>query len=307
MSELSLRPAPRAGLPADAPRKPLGWVRWTGIAVTVALIVWSVVGLEIKWSRLIDAPKDLYTVFRLMATELDGSKFGKLLGLMGDSIAIAWLGTLIAALFAVPLAFLAAENLVAKPVVWLVRMVFNILRAVPEVILAIALVPIFGLTAKAGVMAIAIGSIGTLGKLCSEVLEAIKPGPIEAADAVGATRLQRLRWGVLPQALPEITSFVLYRFEINIRASAILGVIGAGGIGQSLKDSLEYKEWGTAGMALLITIVVTMLIDAISGWVRRRLVSGGGRAQTRRGRRRPPVETAADAVVDPAVEVTPLA
>jgi phosphonate transport system permease protein len=158
--------------------------------------------------------------------------------------------------------------------VWIVRLVLNVLRAVPEIILAIALVPILGLTPKAGVVAIGIGSIGTLGKLCSEVLEGIQPGPLEAADAVGANRVQRLRWGVLPQALPEIASFVLYRFEINIRASAVLGVIGAGGIGGVLAESLRFKDWGTAGLALIIVVVVTMMIDAVSGWVRRRLVRG---------------------------------
>jgi phosphonate transport system permease protein len=86
--------------------------------------------------------------------------------------------------------------------------------------------------------------------------------------------VQRLRWGVLPQALPEIASFVLYRFEINIRASAVLGVIGAGGIGGVLAESLRFKDWGTAGLALIIVVVVTMMIDAVSGWVRRRLVRG---------------------------------
>jgi phosphonate transport system permease protein len=205
---------------------------------------------------------------------MEASDFGRLMGEMWDSIAIAWLGTMIAAVFAVPLAFLAAENLTARPVVWIVRLILNVLRAVPEIILAIALVPILGLTPKAGVVAIGIGSIGTLGKLCSEVLEGIQPGPLEAADAVGANRVQRLRWGVLPQALPEIASFVLYRFEINIRASAVLGVIGAGGIGGVLAESLRFKDWGTAGLALIIVVVVTMMIDAVSGWVRRRLVRG---------------------------------
>src|SRR5690606_3789775 len=117
-------------------------------------------------------------------------------------------------------------------------------RALPEVILVIALIPIMGLAPAAGVLAIAIGSIGTLGKLCAEILEGIDRGPIEAADAVGANALERLRWGVLPQAVPELLSFVLYRFEINIRVSAVLGAVGAGGIGGRLVDALRFKEWG---------------------------------------------------------------
>jgi phosphonate transport system permease protein len=254
--------------------RPRNTFRWVVTAIVLVLLAWSVLGLDIKWGRLLDAPGDLWTVARLMFTNMEASDFGRLMGEMWDSIAIAWLGTMIAAVFAVPLAFLAAENLTARPVVWIVRLVLNVLRAVPEIILAIALVPILGLTPKAGVVAIGIGSIGTLGKLCSEVLEGIQPGPLEAADAVGANRVQRLRWGVLPQALPEIASFVLYRFEINIRASAVLGVIGAGGIGGVLAESLRFKDWGTAGLALIIVVVVTMMIDAVSGWVRRRLVRG---------------------------------
>ncbi len=259
------------------PPRPRNAFRGVASAVVVALVIWSIAGLDIKWSRLLEAPGDLWTVARLMFTNMELDDFGRLMGEMWDSIAIAWLGTMIAAVFAVPMAFLAAENLAARPVVWVVRLIFNLLRAVPEIILAIALVPILGLTPKAGVVAIAIGSIGTLGKLCSEVLEGILKGPLEAADAVGASRLQRLRWGVLPQSLPEIASFVLYRFEINIRASAVLGVIGAGGIGGVLSESLRFKEWGTAGLAIIIVVVVTMMIDAVSGWIRRRLVRGSER------------------------------
>jgi phosphonate transport system permease protein len=261
--------------PFEPPVRPVPWTRRIGAAVVVVLLMWSIAGLNIKWSRLVEAPADSWRIAQLMFSNMEAGKIGDLLGQMGDSVAIAWLGTLLAAVVAVPLAFVAAENLAPRFVVWVVRLVFNLLRAVPEVILAIALVPIFGLTEKAGVIAIAIGSVGTLGKLCSEVLESIEPGPVESADAVGATSLERLRWGVLPQSLPEIASFVLYRFEINIRASAVLGVIGAGGIGQALSESVRFKDWGTAGLALIIVVVVTVVIDTISGWVRRRLVSGG--------------------------------
>ena len=123
-------------------------------------------------------------------------------------------------------------------------------------------------------MAIAIGSVGTLGKLCSEIIEGIDRGPIEAADSVGATQLQRLRWAVVPQTMPEIASFVLYRFEINIRVSSMLGVLGVGGIGQILSEGLRFKEWGLAGMALIVVVVTTILIDTLSGAVRRRIVAG---------------------------------
>jgi phosphonate transport system permease protein len=259
--------------------RPLQIFRWVATAVVLAAFIWSVVDLDVRWSRLLGAPADMWRLATLMFGQMELADLPDLLGSMWESIAIAWLGTLIAACFAVPLAFVAAENLTGKITSLVIRQVFNVLRAVPEVVLAIALVPIFGLSPKTGVVAIGIGSIGTLGKLCAEIVENVRPGPIEAADAVGASRLQRLRWGVLPQVLPEMTSYVLYRFEINIRASAVLGVVGAGGIGGDLAQSIQFRQWGTAGLALIIVVVSTIAVDAVSGRVRRRLVAGPARSR----------------------------
>lgn len=260
------RPAP--------PRPPAFWV--VVGAAAAGLVVWAAVGLDAKWSRLPEAPADLWRLAELMFGRMTWSDLGDTLAAMWDSIAIAWLGTVVAAVIAVPLSFAAARNLGGPAVSLLVRQLFNVLRAVPEVILVIALIPLLGLAPSAGVLAIAIGSIGTLGKLCAEILEAIDDGPLEASDAVGATALQRLRWGVLPQAVPELMSFVLYRFEINIRVSAVLGAVGAGGIGGRLVDSLQFKEFGRAGLALLVVIAGTMAVDAVSGSVRRRVIAGPG-------------------------------
>lgn len=256
------------------PTRPVDWFRRVGTIAVVVLVVWSLVDLDIKWERLVDLPADLWRVAVLMFGDMPWDETGKLVAALWESVSIAWLGTMIASLFAIPLSFLAAENLVGRPVSWLTRQVFNVLRAVPEVILAIALIPIFGLTPMAGVLAIAIGSVGTLGKLFYEVAEGIKPGPIEAVDATGAGRVQRLRWGVLPQLLPEYASFVLYRFEVNIRASAVMGLIGAGGIGNDIAQALRFKEFGTAGLGLVIIIVGTIAIDYLSGLVRRRIIDG---------------------------------
>ena len=256
------------------PARPADWFRRVGTVAVVAVVLWSLIGLDVKWERLIDLPADLWLVLTLMFGSMPFDETGKLLAALWESISIAWLGTIIAAVFAIPLSFLAAENLVGRPIAWLTRQVFNVLRAVPEVILAIALIPIFGLTPMAGVLAIGIGSIGTLGKLFYEIAEGIRPGPIEAVDATGAGRLQRLRWGVLPQLLPEYASFVLYRFEVNIRASAVMGLIGAGGIGNDVAQALRFKEFGTAGLGLLIIILGTIAIDYLSGRVRQRIING---------------------------------
>lgn len=255
------------------PEKPMEVFRWTVTAAVIVLFVWGVTA-DIRWSRLLEAPADFINIVGLMFRDPEWSVIPSLLGSMWESISIAWLGTLFASVAAIPLSFLAAENLVGRPVAWVTRQVFNVLRAIPELILAVALIPVFGLTPTTGVVAIAIGSVGTLGKLCFEVVEGLDDGPIEAADAVGASRLQRLRWGVLPQVMPELTSFALYRFEVNIRASAVLGVVGAGGIGRDLSQYVSFKVWERVGLALVVVIVSTILVDEISGRIRRRIVAG---------------------------------
>ena len=269
---VNLMPTPPDG--AELPKKPLATFRWISTAFVVALVWWSATGIDAKWSRLIEAPGDMWTLFRVMFSSMEASQIPELMSAMWESISIAWLGTIIAAIFAVPLSFLAAENLVGRPVAWITRQVFNVLRAIPEIILALAFIPVFGLRPMAGVLAIGVGSIGTLGKLFYEIIEGINTGPVEAVDAVGASRLQRLRWGVLPQVTPEITSFLLYRFEVNIRASAVLGLVGAGGIGSDLAEALKFKDFGTAGLGLIIVVLGTICVDTISGAVRRRIVSG---------------------------------
>lgn len=255
------------------PERPREVFRWVVTAAVIVLFVWGVTE-DIGWSRLLEAPADFLVIARLTVTDPEWAVVPSLLASMWESISIAWLGTLFASVAAIPLSFLAAENLVGRPLAWVTRQVFNALRAVPELILAVAFIPIFGLSPTTGIVAIAVGSVGTLGKLCYEVVEGLDPGPIEAADAVGSNRLQRLRWGVVPQVMPELASFALYRFEVNIRASAVLGVVGAGGIGRDLAQYVGFKVWERVGLALVVVVVSTILVDEISGRIRRRIVTG---------------------------------
>ncbi|MDQ3782936.1 MAG: ABC transporter permease subunit, partial [Actinomycetota bacterium] len=158
-----------------------------------------------------------------------------------------------------------------------IRQLLNVIRAIPEILVAVVVfIPMVGLGAYPGMLAIGVHSVGTLGKLSSEVIEGVDPGPIEAARAAGAGALQVQRWGVLPQVMPEIDAFWLYRFEINIRAAAILGVVGAGGIGEALQQALIFGRYPRAGMLILVVIVVTILVDVVSGAARRRIIEGSG-------------------------------
>ncbi|HEX6195946.1 MAG TPA: phosphonate ABC transporter, permease protein PhnE [Jiangellaceae bacterium] len=256
------------------PEKPFNWFRLIVTGAIVAGLLGATLTVDANWSRLPDAPGQLWTIARLMFTNLDLDALPRALEGMWESVAIAWIGTIIGAILSLPLALLAATNISSRATVPGVRFVLNVLRAIPEIILAIVLIPIFGLGALAGTLAIGIGSIGTLGKLSAEIIEGCDAGPVEAADAAGASKTQRIRWSVLPQVMPEILALWLYRFEINIRASAVLGVVGAGGIGTMLQQTIEFRAWGQAGIALLVVVGVTILVDTISGYVRRRIIRG---------------------------------
>ncbi len=196
---------------------------------------------------------------------------------MLESVWIAWVGTVIGAVLSLPIGFFGAKNVSSGLVSNIVRQLLNAIRAFPELVLAIAIfIPIAGLGPVAGALAIGVHSAGTLGKLTAEVIEGIDPGPVEAARAAGGRPMQVQRWGVLPQVLPEVVAFWLYRFEINIRAAAILGVVGAGGIGTVVQQTIVFGRFPRAGMAILVVIVATILVDVASGWVRRRIIEGAG-------------------------------
>ncbi len=262
------------------PEKPFNWLRAIVTGTIVVGVLGSALTADANWSRLLDAPAELWNMATLMFGDLDLASIPRALELMWESVAIAWVGTLIAAVLSFPLAFLAAENISDRITVTAIRQVLNVLRAIPEIILAVVLIPIFGLGALAGTLAIGIGSTGTIGKLSAEIIEGCDPGPVEATDAAGATAVQRIRWGVIPQVMPEVAALWLYRFEINIRASAVLGVVGAGGIGTMLQQTIQFRQWGQAGVALLAVVVVTIIVDTISGQIRRRIISGPRAAAT---------------------------
>jgi phosphonate transport system permease protein len=265
------------------PPKPRHLGRTAGLIAGAGLFVFCVLYVDARWGNLVDAPPLVARYFNLMADGVLSNPFEdptqgywqRSLALMIESLHMAWIGTMIGAAISLPLGFLAAENVSPKPVVFGVRQVLNGIRAIPELIWVIVIMmPIFGLGPVAGTMALGINSIGTLGKLTSEVIEGIDPGPVEAARASGARSFQVLRAAVAPQSMPEIVAFWLYRFEINIRAGAILGVVGAGGIGTILSSVLTRRLWGRAGITLMAIILVTVLVDVISSKIRARIIGG---------------------------------
>ena len=249
--------------------------RWVIALVIVVATVWSVSGLQVTLDRLLGAPGDAWAILRQMTPPAFSEVYERgALGKILESVYIAWVGTIIGAALSLPLAFLAAHNVAPHWVRVPIRQLFNAIRAVPELILAVIFIPITGLGAWAGTMAIGIHSIGTLGKWAAESIESIDDGPIEAVEACGGRWASEMRWAVLPQVMPNIASYWLFRFEINVRASAVLGMIGAGGVGSELVLHLSFRNFPAACAVLLMTITVVLTIDTVSAAVRRRIIRG---------------------------------
>ena len=181
-------------------------------------------------------------------------------------------GTLLAAIAAIPLSVLASENVCPVWMVQPTRRLLDAMRAINEIVFALVFVVAVGLGPFAGVMALFIHTTGVLGKLFSEAVEAIEPGQVEGVRATGASKIQEIIFGIIPQVIPLWTSFTLYRFESNVRAASVLGIVGAGGIGVSLYQSFQSFDYGKVCAILIILILATSIIDTISAKLRNWLV-----------------------------------
>lgn len=188
------------------------------------------------------------------------------------TVEIALLGTAVAAVLALPLGVISARNVAAPPLFYPARVVLNFFRSVDTLVYALIFVAAVGLGPFPGVLAVIAYTTTSLAKLYSEAVEGIDRGPVDAITATGATRLQVLRFGVLPQVLPLFLSYVLYRLETNIRAATVLGFVGAGGIGFYLQTYLRMIDYPAASTVLLVTVAMVMVVDALSSKLRERLV-----------------------------------
>ncbi len=190
-----------------------------------------------------------------------------------QTLQMALVGTTQGALLAVPLTLLAARNVTRQA--WLyygARGLLNLLRTIPELLYAAVLVAAVGIGPFAGILALTIFSTAVVAKLASESLEAIDPGPLEALEATGANRLKTVRYAVVPQILPAYLSYTLFVFEINVRVSFVLGLVGAGGIGQLLLTALNLFRYQSATVIILVTLLAVIVIDTVSVRVRQVLV-----------------------------------
>ncbi|MBE9141136.1 phosphonate ABC transporter, permease protein PhnE [Nodosilinea sp. LEGE 07088] len=189
-----------------------------------------------------------------------------------ETIGMAIWGTLLSAILAVPLSVVAAENVAPYWLVFIVRRFLDAMRAINEIVFALIFVVAVGLGPFAGVLALFVHTTGILGKLFSEAIESIEPGPVEGIRSTGASKVQEVAFGIIPQVMPLWTSFTLYRFESNVRSASVLGFVGAGGIGFSLFQSIKgFREPQVC--AILILLVASVgIIDTLSSKLRQRLV-----------------------------------
>jgi phosphonate transport system permease protein len=252
-----------------SPRQTL--LRYAGSLGVVAVAVWSISTLDVAWFFFLDAHvQALDMATRMWPPEV--GYFQKVVGPLIETIHIATLGTVSTVLVAFPVAFLAARNTTFNAATWCIgRFILVASRSVNTVVWGLLFVAIFGPGPMAGIWAITFRSIGFLGKLVAEAIEEIEPGVAEAIEATGAARLQVLWIGVLPQVLPVIYGTTVYRWDINIRESSVLGFVGAGGIGIVLYAAINQFRWQEVTVILIAVFGVVILSEFLSAAVRRRI------------------------------------
>ena len=251
------------------PRQTL--LRYTWYLAIVCLAVWSISNLDIPWFYFLDAHVQAGDLITRMFPP-DWEYADQLLGPLIETIHIATLGTAVTIFIAFPLAFLAARNTTFNPATWFIgRLILVTSRSVNTVVWGLLFVAIFGPGPMAGIWAIAARSIGFMGKLVAEAIEEIDEGVVEAIEATGASRLQVLLFGILPQVLPVIYGTTVYRWDINIRESTVLGFVGAGGIGILLYSSINQFLWQEVALILLSVFGVVIISEFVSAAVRKRI------------------------------------
>jgi phosphonate transport system permease protein len=223
------------------------------------------VRLDFLWKGLADS-----AVF-LVRLKPDWSAFPEMLQPALESVLIALVGTLLGTVLSLFFAFAAASN-IAPP--WLrnsIRFLLGMERALPEIVILLFLVAAFGMGSFSGVMSLTIGCVGMLGKLIADAIEELDPVTIESMEAIGATKPQLLVFGVIQQIMPSIISFALFRFELSIRLSVVLGAVGAGGIGLEMYRSFFLLDYPRATTALIVILAMVFITERLSGFLRKKI------------------------------------
>jgi phosphonate transport system permease protein len=288
--------APQTGATMDSREReqllrPIPKVTLKGLGIAAAIAIafaWGMAGTNASPAMLLEGIPNIWNfLVRLFPLQwvmvnMDVGLFGstwatfsvpEALPALIETLQMAIIGTALAVVLSLPFGLLAARNISPHPIVYQgIRLLLNMNRAVPDIIIALVFVAAVGLGPFSGVMALALGSIGTASKMYAESIESIDPAQVQAIRATGANGLQTFSFSVIPQALPLIASYSLLMFESNVRSASILGIVGAGGVGLILNKYMALFKYQELMGALLLIIIAVTIIDRFSDAIRRRII-----------------------------------
>lgn len=247
------------------------WLRWTLLLGATAYLIAAFLTIDVNWARVYEG-LERGKQFVLAFTSPDFSTRGKdIWGGTLESIIMTITASVVGIIISVPIALGAARNIAPLPVYIICRAIIAVSRSLQEIIVAILLVAIFGFGPLAGFLTLSFATIGFLSKLLAEDIESMDRVQAEAIRASGAKWTQWINYGVQPQVMPRLIGLSMYRIDINFRESAILGLVGAGGIGATLNTAFDRYEYDTAAAILIIIIVIVMGLEYLSGIIRARV------------------------------------
>ncbi|GAO72090.1 phosphonate ABC transporter, permease protein PhnE [Comamonas sp. E6] len=260
---------------AARPQGKGGWLGYAALALIIAWVLqWSAAGAQMSWSELAGGMPQIGD-FLSRSVPPDWSMLPRLWAPALETIQIAIWGTLLSVILALPLSFVAAGNLHGWH--WLrriTRQFLNVIRSINELILALVFVSAVGLGPFPGVLALALHGMGMLAKFFAEAIEEIDDGPLQALRSAGASQLQIIAFGVVPQVITAWIAVVLYRFEVNLRSATVLGMVGAGGLGFELVSSLKLFRYQETATCIIVITVMVIAADMASNWLRSRIQQG---------------------------------
>lgn len=247
-------------------------LRYLAYLITASVLFWAVSDLDIYWPWVWDAPVQIGDLLgRMTPPKLSGLR--EIGAALIETVHIATLATALSLFLALPTAYIAAQNTTPNRVLlWLGRFIVVSTRSVNTIIWALLFVAIFGPGVVAGILAIAFRSVGFVGKLMAEAIEEIDKRQVEAIAATGAGRGKIVLYGIVPQVLPAFFAVAILRWDINIRESTVLGLVGAGGIGLILQGAIDLFDWQTVATILIAILIVVILGELLSAALRRRVL-----------------------------------
>ena len=251
---------------------PLSRRRWLRVSLNLGVLAYVIaawLSVDVNWDRVAQGmDRGVEFVASFMSPDFV-SRSGEIFVGLQESLTMTFTATIIGVLLAVPVGLGAARNIAPAPVYYICRTIIALSRTFQEIIIAILFVAMFGFGPLAGVITLAFATIGFMAKLLAEDIEDAEREPLEAIRATGGTWLQWVNYAVQPQVMPRLIGLSLYRLDINFRESAVIGIVGAGGIGATLNTSINRYDYDTSAAILLLIIAIVLLSEYFSGYVRR--------------------------------------